>query len=136
MGYNSDSPSLDDALHGDNESLMRARATAEICANPVAIEAVRALDGVDALKTGDVFKFFSPKKRTSLRRQRSDNRLQMRRLQSALLVSARNDSSAAARSRSRSERNVSLGADAIREAVRRLQGLLSRLEFLEFQERI
>ncbi|CBY06830.1 unnamed protein product [Oikopleura dioica] len=60
--YNSDSPSLDDDLHGDNESLMRARATAEICANPVAIEAVRAIDGVDALSTGDVFKFFSPRK--------------------------------------------------------------------------
>ena len=59
----------------------------------------------------------------------------MRRLQSALLVSARNDSSAAARSGTRSERNVSLGADAIREAVRRLQGLLSRLEFQDKKKR-
>lgn len=42
--------------------IKRARATAEICANPVAIEAVRAIDGVDALSTGDVFKFFSPRK--------------------------------------------------------------------------
>merc|ERR1712037_991015 len=60
--YNSDSPSLDDALHGDNESLMRARATAEICANPVAIEAVRALAELMPLRLAMFSNSFRQKK--------------------------------------------------------------------------
>ena len=33
-----------------------------ICAVPYAIEAITTTDGVDALKTGDVFRWFNPRK--------------------------------------------------------------------------